>query len=772
MATVLAELSTSTERGPAPAADDQPAAVRPDVLENLQESMRVAVHGGLATWQVLAVAAILMSSLTAPALVAAHLALGVVAVLGRARGWPVGVLLSGAYAVQVAGLLMLPDATSAYAYVVVWGAILQTGTPMISMSGRAGALVALASVLVFPGLVGLGARALGWDVALLIGVLGTTVAVAAGLFMGWLRRRAAAVDRAILAAAQVQEETARQMAAEAASAEAARTIHDTVINSLVAVAGGVPPSRREAVRRQCAEDARRMRALMEGSEPPVLTLDAVIRGVGLEVRRTGLDDAAFARAVVDIAPDALGPVTSAVGELLRNADRHSGADHVLLEAVQEGRRVRVTVTDGGDGFDGRPGAGWGFAESVVARCEAVGASVDVASVPGAGTAVTIMLVDSPPTSTAPSSGPDPTRRALRLAVARGWAAVIGVSLIAQDLLLRAAGWPTRTDLVMLVIGLSLLASWACRRDRSLPAWCAAVLVVGTTVGYLMGVQQVIDAPSSVLGLSAISLTPLLTFLLMGESARAPVTGVVLLPVAAATTMGVLLVQDVPGAALALVLIVPQLGQFAGLVDLLDRLDVVLSRSAESVLLATAAREQLAADQGEAEVRGALRQGSLGDVLALVDDIAEGRVDPSDRSTARRCAAEEQHLRQTLLLDPRTSRREAWRTTALVRAHRRGVAVDLRSGSESLPAELSGRLGSLVLRLGDSVPAGSDLGVSTWFVGDRLWIVITGPPGSLRATDALAIAGSEAGDSVMTACTRVSVGDVLEVILPAPGSTRG
>ena len=72
MAIVLAEPSSTSGREPVHGENDRAPEVRADVLANLQESMRVAVHGGLATWQVLAVAAILLSPLTAPSLIAAH----------------------------------------------------------------------------------------------------------------------------------------------------------------------------------------------------------------------------------------------------------------------------------------------------------------------------------------------------------------------------------------------------------------------------------------------------------------------------------------------------------------------------------------------------------------------------------------------------------------------------------------------------------------------------------------------------------------------------
>jgi signal transduction histidine kinase len=81
-------------------------------------------------------------------------------------------------------------------------------------------------------------------------------------------------------------------------------------------------------------------------------------------------------------------------EAIANAARHGGADVVRVELLN-GRRVRLQVSDGGNGFDpaavtSGDGGGFGLI-SMRERAHAVGASFEVLSRPGGGTRVDVVL---------------------------------------------------------------------------------------------------------------------------------------------------------------------------------------------------------------------------------------------------------------------------------------------------------------------------------------------------------------------------------------------
>ncbi|GGL44546.1 sensor histidine kinase [Phycicoccus endophyticus] len=74
-------------------------------------------------------------------------------------------------------------------------------------------------------------------------------------------------------------------------------------------------------------------------------------------------------------------------EALSNVRRHAAAARVRLGLEYEPARVVLTVTDDGQGFDPRAGAGGFGLDGIRARAAEVGGEVSVTSAPGAGTAL-------------------------------------------------------------------------------------------------------------------------------------------------------------------------------------------------------------------------------------------------------------------------------------------------------------------------------------------------------------------------------------------------
>lgn len=94
-----------------------------------------------------------------------------------------------------------------------------------------------------------------------------------------------------------------------------------------------------------------------------------------------------------VAPAKTGHVLAVVREALANAVRHASASRLALRATVERKRLVVTISDDGQGFDPwarRPEHHQGIAR-MQARAEAAGGLLQVESARGAGTIVTLTV---------------------------------------------------------------------------------------------------------------------------------------------------------------------------------------------------------------------------------------------------------------------------------------------------------------------------------------------------------------------------------------------
>jgi signal transduction histidine kinase len=81
-------------------------------------------------------------------------------------------------------------------------------------------------------------------------------------------------------------------------------------------------------------------------------------------------------------------------EAVRNAEKHSGATHVLVRLVVRGSGIEIACTDNGRGFDlatAEPRPGHLGLETMRERVELAGGTFAVSSVPGSGTTVEAWL---------------------------------------------------------------------------------------------------------------------------------------------------------------------------------------------------------------------------------------------------------------------------------------------------------------------------------------------------------------------------------------------
>jgi signal transduction histidine kinase len=216
-------------------------------------------------------------------------------------------------------------------------------------------------------------RALQLFIAYAISLVGSVGLRRAEQRAGAQRRES---DEALLAELRKQSRSDAQNSLQ-------RVLHDTALNTLEAVANGVPEQRWRQLRRRCAADVAavdRMADVGPPTEVATLLQNLSDQGIGIEADVEWLSD-----------PPALVQevVLAAVEEAVRNAAKHSGAQVVQLRALVTADSLVVEVVDGGAGFEVTQPGRLGVQASIVASMESVGGYAVVASEPGLGTRVSL-----------------------------------------------------------------------------------------------------------------------------------------------------------------------------------------------------------------------------------------------------------------------------------------------------------------------------------------------------------------------------------------------
>lgn len=171
-----------------------------------------------------------------------------------------------------------------------------------------------------------------------------------------------------------------------------RTLHDTALSTLTAIARGGLDHRTDEVRRRCAVDADVIRRLITDDTSGGFTdlgdrLATVLdhaAGIGLRAhyQHDPLPD--------EVPEPVIDAIAHATAEALNNVGRHAGTDTVWVTVTWDDGVLVVRVVDRGDGFDpARTALGFGRRWSIAARMTEVGGTAEVISAPGDGTCVTL-----------------------------------------------------------------------------------------------------------------------------------------------------------------------------------------------------------------------------------------------------------------------------------------------------------------------------------------------------------------------------------------------
>jgi signal transduction histidine kinase len=504
-----------------------------------------------------------------------------------------------------------------------------------------------------------------------------------GLPTGILRRTAARADAAAAGAAAAAEARVRAEARQGEHRRTARLLHDTVVNTLGAIARWGRADRATVVQR-CAADLELLRTVQDTvvGDPRSLMAEvsrrAEVLGVRLEVSVAQVGPPLTA----DIAEALVGALT----EALTNVHKHSGAATARLVWRWDGRDGSVEVSDDGVGFDPSAGAGWrgGAAESIGARCRDAGITVSLASRPGAGTRVTLRwgAATAPPVgggagAADPPAVPDELA-AISAETVASMALVIGV-VGAVATLAMPAGLPRASSLaaVGLVASVGLGARMTARPwSGRLPG--AVYPVLAALGAWLPGLGQTGCVRTGIWWWGGMVGFIVAVAAILLDGRRAVVVGS-----AVGVGVGMLAAssQIGPGNPSCVHEAQALLGLYAAALLAVVAYRNTLARAWRAWASQEAAMRADLAEVMRAEEAGRTRRDLLGVARTIAEPVlsgvASGRLDPSEPDVRARSALAEATLRVLGTLSTATSGDEQRKVTSLaLEAHERGIVVHL------------------------------------------------------------------------------------------------
>lgn len=481
--------------------------------------------------------------------------------------------------------------------------------------------------------------------------------------------------RAALEHAEAQAQALRGL--QRRMREQQRLLHETVLNTLTAIArGGVAQSSDigSRIRARCSESALVLRTLASaefaipsmGSRDWATDLRDAIQplsdsGVHVEIRVK-----AGAQRLPD---DAYGAIVAAAREALANVTRHANADTVTLDvSVATDHRARrqiwtVEIRDDGSGFDPRTAA-WrfGLSTAIVQTMDDAGGEARVASSIGDGTCVTLTWSTARESRASIALGDSATS-----VNALGAPVLLSFGLFSLvSMLLTISGYehpPVAVAGFCVALVCGSLLVWFGRAGTLPPIVVAGVCIAAPLVYRLqiIGLGSGDHNPWSDWSSEAI------VALLLIVAGTGPWWGWIAALASWLLTQGDMVAELIrPGTA---VIIAGAL--FARSVRSNDR--------AYASAMRQRVREEASSADDEASIRELARRYvalSESSATELLDDIADGTVDPDSAATRAACAFEEQFIRTVMRIDPGASVFHALSLQLAIRAYHRRVELDV------------------------------------------------------------------------------------------------
>jgi signal transduction histidine kinase len=717
--------------------------------DTLERSLRQVILRGVALWQAVILVAVVATPearALLPVLVVLHLGVAgfaLVAQSGRGPLWAVSVALA---VTMLADWAITDSVNGALSLATVWLCHLANTIPAVLARGW--------EARVLGALFGFGVPAAvaafhpSWMSVLVVPVIVTGVAIRKTGRMVLTRLRSFA-ERVEDETTAMWSERRRLAAAQAASAEAAehaRIVHDTVINTLAAVAnGGAAVEDRQTVRALCEHDLRTLDSMIAGSGAnDGLTFDLLVAQLGLVGSRQGLNDADLARIEATLPDDVIRALRGVVYETLRNVVKHAGVHEVELRTAVEQDRLDISIIDRGAGFDGDLIPGRGLAESVFARAQAVEVTVELGAAPGVGTAVHLSC---PLADGAVMEGRSPSESAdfmsvvarVRLHACWLWAAaVVGVGLVIE--VVNRFGNPTPTYGMLAVVAAVGLLAWRDGRGGRAGGYLSlattVLAVLSVPAAFLLALAGVGFGWDEAITWQCVGVSAPLVILLTQSRSRLPVViGAAMLVVASATSTVLVAAESSEIAAVIPVGTAPALGIVAGWWFFAQSLDRLGRHAAAERVAAGVARVEQAQRKAAADSQRRWVYAGLSRCRSLLQQIADGTLDVADDAVRSACGDEERFLRQVMLLDPELYRLGPWLARALSSARAKGVQLVVRSGGADVESEETAvAIGDLLRRVIGAAPAGSGLTASLFLSLGKLRFALVAPHPAIGTDD--------------------------------------
>lgn len=499
------------------------------------------------------------------------------------------------------------------------------------------------------------------------------------------------------------------------SAEFARTLHDTVINTLSAIASGGSVLRDvELVRRRCIKDLERVNSMLSERAIDKASLRSLQAGTQLTIDWTGLPISDLGEIETRLAPETLAALLGSLRELLNNVEKHAGVDRVTIEVEPLEDVVVVTVVDRGRGFSSEQQLGTGLTQSVLDRAREASIVVEIRSSLGQGTRVRLVCPARHVTDGFSfDQDVDPEYAADRLRHAGTWGWCIAVCLNCSVVSLLSPGSLRSLVPVGLVTVLSSIAWLQCRGTRRLPCWAEVAVSLGVPASFALGAISATSGASPVFW-HGIGVTPLLVILLNVGSARRSLWAAVLGLFATAGALAWMWRAEsafISGLILMnLAVQIAQLGVWLTFSQALEGLTTAASHARRRMLKNTA---DLAAMAAAGATQQRWLDARLDTSLEVLRDIASRRMSPLAKQIQLRSAHEEHFLRQLLKIQPELMHLGPWLTLILGKSRERQIYLTYRLGETDAPnAEVAAGTGRFLLRLLESAPTNTDIAITS------------------------------------------------------------
>jgi len=185
------------------------------------------------------------------------------------------------------------------------------------------------------------------------------------------------------------------------------------------------------------------------------------------------------------------------------------------------------------------------------------------------------------------------------------------------------------------------------------------------------------------------------------------------------------------AAIAAVNVIVHCGQMVGWICFTAMLDRLARRFSVEHRRRVAHRIDVAARRASDDARRRWTGVGIQRTIEVLESIADGALDPRDDSVRVRCARDEHHLRQLLMINPEFVHLSVWCARALTEARLRDVSLDLRIGSVMLEREQTEHeIGRLILDAVSRTPGHSSMTISLFQSHESVQLALVGDHGTI------------------------------------------